>query len=160
MKVGAHASGGALVGASPYADIYVTTGAVLTFEHVVATTALSLLDTASATVLSALNSTVFAALNARDSAIAFIHSLPAPPPPAALKVAPAHASGAAIVAGWDTTMQAIIPDTDDELMMTDSLRAGGSVSATRTRLLDLVEAQVTKSARNVNRYWPPVPPAG
>jgi hypothetical protein len=160
VKTGAHASGGAIVGASPYADMYVTTGAVLALDHTVASTALGLMDNASATVLPALNSTVFAALNSRDAAITYIHSLPPPPAAAAGIKAPAHASGTAIVAGWDTTMQAILFDNDDELMQTDSLRAAGTLSAARTRLLDLVEAQVSKTTRNVNRFWPPLPAAG
>jgi hypothetical protein len=159
-KAGAHASGGAIAGASPYADMYATTAAVLALDHTVTTTALGLLDTASATVLPALNSTVFAALNSRDAAVAYIHSLPVPPAAAAGSQGTAHASGTPIVAGWSTTMQPILFDTEDELMQVDGLRAGASVSATRTRLLDLVEAQVSRTERNINRYWPPLPAAG
>ena len=159
-RAGAHASGAPVGTGSPYADMYATTAAVLTLQHTVATTALGLLDSASATVLPALNSTVFAALNSRDTAVAFIHSLPVPPPPAGLKRAPAHASGAPIVAGWSTTMQPVLFDTDDEFMQLDGLRAAGSVPPSRARLLDLAEAQITKTARNINRFWPPAPPAG
>jgi hypothetical protein len=158
-RAGAHASGGAIAGLSPYADMYATTAAVLALDHTMATTALGLLDSASATVLPALNSTVFAALNSRDAAVAYVHSLPVPPPPADSIKAPAHASGTVVVAGWSTTMQPVLFDTDDEFMQLDGLRAVGTVSATRARLLDLAEAQITMTARNINRYWPPVPPA-
>jgi len=158
-KTGAHASGGAVAGASPYADIYATTAAVLALDHTVATTALGLLDTASATVLPALNSTAFGALNSRDAAVAYVHSLPVPAAAAGRKV-PAHASGAPVVAGWSTTMQPVLFDTDDELMQIDGLRASAAISASRTRLLDLAEAQITKTARNINKFWPPLPAAG
>jgi hypothetical protein len=160
VKAGAHASGGAIAGASPYADMYATTAAVLTLDHTVATTALGLLDTASATVLPALNSTVFAALNSRDAAVAYVHSLPVPPAGEAGIKVPAHASGTPVVAGWSTTMQPVLFDTDDELMQIDGLRASAAISASRTRLLDLAEAQVTKTARNINRFWPPLPADG
>ena len=160
VKAGAHASGGAIAGASPYADIYATTAAVLTLDHTVATTALGLMDTASATVLPALNSTVFAALNSRDAAVAYVHSLPVPPATEAGIKLNAHASGAPVVAGWSTTMQPVLFDTDDELMQIDGLRASAAISASRTRLLDLAEAQITKTARNINRFWPPLPAEG
>lgn len=158
-KAKAKASGGAIGGVSPYADYFATASAVLALDHTVATTALSLLDTATPTVLTALNTTLFAALNARDTAIAYIHTIPPPPAAAAGIMVPAHASGTVVVADWSTTMQAILFDTDDELMQLDGLRDAAIISATRTRLLDLAEAQISKAARKVNLYWPPLPAA-
>ena len=154
-KSAAHASGGAVVGAvSPYADYFATTSAVLALDHNVATIAMSMVDTANATALPAINSAVFGALNARDSAIAFIHTLPVPAAAAGHK-ASAHASGGAVVADWSTTMQPITFDTADELMQIKGLQAGGSAS----RLLTLAQAQITKTTATVNTDWPPTPPA-
>jgi hypothetical protein len=72
----------------------------------------------------------------------------------------AGASGGAIVSGWGTTMQAINPDVDDELQMVDGIRASITLSTGRTKLLNAVELQNTKTERKVNQLWPPAPPAG
>jgi hypothetical protein len=34
----------------------------------------------------------------------------------------------------------------------------GTISTTRTRLLNLAKLQVTRTASQVNVWWPPVPP--
>jgi hypothetical protein len=156
-----HASGGAVGGVSPYADQFATTSAVLTLQHTIATTALGLTDTASPTVLPVLQATVTAALKSRDDLIAFVHAQPAPPAAAeaGIKV-PAHASGGAVVATWDTTMQAVLFDTDDELMQINGLRASASGTSTPTAFLDQVQVQVTNTASTINKFWPPAPAAG
>jgi hypothetical protein len=155
-KSKAHASGAPVGAVSPYADYFATTSAVLALDHTVATTAMSMLDTASATALPAINSAVFGALNARDSAIAFIHTIPVPAAAAGHK-ASAHASGAPVVADWSTTMQPITFDTADELLQIKGLQAGGG-TASRSRLLTLAQTQITKTTATVNKDWPPTPP--
>jgi hypothetical protein len=151
-----HSSGGVIAGASPYADQYATAAAVLALQHNVAVTAMGMLDTASEPLLTAVSKTVFAALNARDAAIAYVHAIPAPPPVAADGSVRAGASGAPIVSGWGSTMQAISPDVDDELQMLDGIRASTTLSPGRKRVLDAVELQNTKTGRKITQLWPPV----
>jgi hypothetical protein len=145
------ASGGAIPGASPYADQYTTAGGVLTLQHDVATTAMGLLDSASGTLLSNLSTTIFAALNTRDTAIAYIHSKDIPAAPAGL----ARASGGAI-AGWATTMQAVSPQLDDEMQTADGMIKAG-VSSGVKKVLNAADAQDLRSEKNINTYWPPLP---
>jgi len=146
------ASGGALPGASPYADQYTTAGGVLSLQHDVAATAMGLLDSASGTLMSSLSSTIFAALNTRDTAIAYIHTKDVPAAPAG----EARASGGAI-AGWATTMQAVNPQLDDEMQFVDgTIKAG--VSGGAKKILNAAEAQDLRSERTINTYWPPLPP--
>jgi hypothetical protein len=152
-------SSGAPVGLSPYADQYGTAAAVLFLQHTVATTAIGMMDNATAPLLAALNTTMFAALNARDTAVAYLHSIEPPPAPAGISI-PAHASGAPIVAGWGSTMQTTLFDVDDELLQVDGMRALINLSPSRKHLMDLVELQDTKTSRTINRYWPPAPAAG
>jgi hypothetical protein len=136
--------------------MYATTAAVLALQHTVATTAIGMIDLASEPLLTAVNKTLFGALNDRDAAIAYVHSLPVPPPP--VDDLRARTSGAEIgVAGWDTTMQNILFDIDDELFQVEGVRALVKLSPGRSRMLDLVELQNTKAARNINRFWPPLP---
>jgi hypothetical protein len=150
---------GAPVGLSPYADQYGTAAAVLFLQHTVATTAIGMMDNATAPLLAALNTTMFAALNARDAAIAYLHSIEPPAAPAGIRV-PAHAAGTPVVAGWASTMQTTLFDVDDELLQVDGMRALINLSPSRKHLMDLVELQDTKTTRTINRYWPPAPAAG
>jgi hypothetical protein len=160
VKKPARKSGGAIAGASPYADQFVTAQAVMTLQHTVATTAIAMMDISTPALLASLNTTMFAALNARDAAIAYLHSIEPPPAPAGIRV-PASASGTAPVAGgWATTMQTILFDVDDELNMVDGVRALVNLSPSRKHLLDLVELQDTKTTRTINKFWPPAPAAG
>jgi hypothetical protein len=152
----AHKSGGAVVGASPYADYYATETAVLNLEDTVATTALGMLDTSSGPVLSAASSLLFAALNDRDAAIAYIHSLPVVPPPA--DDFRARASGGAVVATWDTTMQGAVPQIQDELMLLNDITASVKLSTGRARIVNAAELQATRSMNKINLFWPPIPP--
>jgi len=157
--VRARVSGGAIPGASPYADQYTTAAAVLSLQHAVATTAMGMIDNASEPLLTAVSKNLFAALNARDAAVAYIHSLPVPPPPAD-RPTRARASGGAIVGTWDTTMRAVIPDLDDEMQQIDGVQATIKLSPGRARILGLAELQDLKTERAINTYWPPPPPAG
>jgi hypothetical protein len=150
---------GAPVGGSPYADQYATAQAVLNLQHTVASTAIGMMDIATAPLLAALNTTMFAALNARDTAVAYLHSIEPPAAPAGVRV-PASKAGAPIVAGWATTMQAILFDVDDELNQVDGMRALVNLSPSRKHLLDLAELQDSKTSRNINKFWPPAPAAG
>ena len=147
------ASGGAVPGASPYADQYTTAGGVLSLQNEVATTAMGLLDSASGTMQSGLSSTIFAALNSRDTAIAYIHTKDVPAAPAGL----ARASGGA-VAGWATTMQAVVPQLDDEMQQANGMIKAG-VSTGVSKVLKAADAQDLKSKKTVNKYWPPAPAA-
>jgi hypothetical protein len=156
--VRARVSGGAIVGASPYADQYTTAAAVLSLQHAVATTAMGMIDNASEPLLTAVSKNLFAALNARDAAVAYIHSLPVPPP--ADRPTRARASGAPIVAGWSTSMQAVVPDIDDEMQQIDGVQATIKLSPGRARILGLAELQDLKTERTINTYWPPIPPEG
>jgi hypothetical protein len=154
----AHTSGGAIAGATPYADQYTTAAAVFTLQDQVAETALGMLAQADATVLPVASSTLFAALNDRDTAIAYIHSLPVPP--AAAAGTRATISGGVIAGTWDTTMSSLIFQIDDELQLVDGMRASLNLSPGRAKVLDATEIQNIKSERKVNLYWPPAPAAG
>jgi hypothetical protein len=156
--VRARVSGGAVPGASPYADQYTTTAAVLSLQHAVATTAMGMIDNASEPLLTAVSKNLFAALNARDAAVAYIHSLPVPPP--ADRPTRARASGGAVVGSWATTMQAVVPDIDDEMQQIDGIQATIKLSPGRARILGLAELQDLKTERTINTYWPPIPPEG
>jgi hypothetical protein len=153
----AHTSGGVIAGATPYADQYTTAAAVLTLQDQVAETVLGMLALADPTVLPVASSTLFAALNDRDTAIAYIHSLPVPAAPAGLH---ATVSGGVIAGTWDTTMANVVFQVDDELQVIDGLRATLTLSPGRAKVLDAAEIQNIKSERKLNLYWPPVPAAG
>jgi hypothetical protein len=148
------AAGGAIAGASPFADQYTTALGVLTLEHDVAVTAMGMLSAANEPLITTVSSTMFAALNDRDTATAYIHSIDVPPVVVA-DSRRAHASGAP-VAGWAPTMSGITPYIEDELQMVDELRASLKLSPGRARILNAVEVQDFKTERNLNLWWPPV----
>jgi hypothetical protein len=148
-------SSGAPVGASPYADQYVTAGGVLSLDHQVAVTVMGMLATASEPLLTAVSKSLFAALNGRDTAIAYMKKKD-PPPVAGSDSFVAHANGAPIAAGFSTIGQAALPDLDDELQMIDAIQATAKLSPGRTRVLKAAEAQDLKSQRTINQFWPPV----
>jgi hypothetical protein len=153
-KAKAHASGGAVAGASPYADQYTTALGVLDLQHQVAATMLGMLDTASEPLLTAMSTTIFAALTARDSAIAYIKSKDVAPP--APRVKSSSVKGGAIAGSWGTVMPSAAPALDDELQMVDELRATLKLSTGRKRIIDAVELQDVRTSRTLNQYWPPV----
>jgi hypothetical protein len=148
-RVKARASG-APVGASPYADQYVTAVGVLDLDHQVAAMAMGMLDTAAEPLLTAVSTTLFAALTARDNAIAYIHSVDKP-------IASGSAlRGAPVAAGWGGSMSGLAPSIDDELTMVDGIRATVNLSTGRKRIVDAVELQDVRTGRNIAKYWPPV----
>jgi hypothetical protein len=151
-------SSGAAVTGTAYADAPTTGLAALGFQHTVATAAYGLLDGAKGALRDAVSTTIFAALNRRDAAIEYIHAIP-PPPAAAARVnkSRAHASGAPIVSGWDTQMQGMLPDLDDELMQIEGLIAGGALTPGEKRIMNMADVQVIKTQRKINQYWPPLP---
>jgi hypothetical protein len=146
---------GAPVGASPYADQYKTTAAVLTLQHTVAATAMGMLDAASEPLLTAVSKSLFAALNARDVAIAYMKKKD-PPPVAGSGNVRAGASGAPIAAGWSTIGQAVLPDLDDEQQMIDGIRASVRLSPGRAKVLNAAEIQDIRTGKAINKNWPPV----
>jgi hypothetical protein len=152
----ARTSGAAPGGASPYADQYVTTAAVLSLQHAVAVTAMGMLDLASEPLLTSVSKSIFAALNARDVAIAYMKQKD-PPPVAGDGRVHAGASGAPIAAGWSSIGQAVLPDLDDEQQMIDGIRASVKLSPGRARVLDAVEIQDIRTGKKINQNWPPGP---
>jgi hypothetical protein len=152
----ARTSGAAPAGASPYADQYATTAAVLSLQHEVAVTAMGMLDLASEPLLTSVSKSIFAALNARDVAIAYMKKKD-PPPVAGDGRVHAGASGAPIAAGWSSIGQAALPDLDDEQQMIDGIRASVKLSPGRERVLSAVEIQDIKTGKKINQNWPPGP---
>ncbi|MDX6408340.1 MAG: hypothetical protein QOE13_1411 [Gaiellaceae bacterium] len=145
-------AGGAVAGASPYADQYTTALGVLGLQHDVASVAIALSDGANAALLAGLSTTIFAALNDRDTAIAYIHSKDIPAAPAGI----ARASGGAIAGTWGTIMPQATPILDDEIQQIEgTLKAGVSTGA--ARVLRAADLQDIKTERNINQLWPPVP---
>jgi hypothetical protein len=146
-------SGNPVAGAaSPYASPEDTALAVLSLQHELATTALGMVDTSSGTLLTSLSTTVFAALNARDAATKYIHAIPAPP--ATEGSVDAGAAGGAIASSWANVMPNVVPQLDDELQMIDGTP---KLSAGKQRVLNAAELQITKTEKNVNAWWPPLP---
>jgi hypothetical protein len=154
-KAAAHSSGAPVGAGTTYADSYTTAVAVLGFQHEVVVSTYGLIDGAKGALRDELSKTMFAALDRRDAAIAYIHSVPAPPP--AAKVV-AHSSGAPVGGGdFATLMPGIIPDLDDELLQGTELRAGGALTPGEKRIALLANAQIQQTKTTVNTWWPPVP---
>jgi hypothetical protein len=143
---------GAEGGGSAYAGPEDTAFAVLSLQHQVATTALGMIDTATGALLSSVSTTIFSALNARDTAIAYIHAIPAPPP--ATDDSLAEAAGGAVASTWATVMPNLVPQLDDELQM---IGAMSTLAAGKKSVLNAAELQTTKTEKNVNTWWPPLP---
>jgi hypothetical protein len=154
----AHTSGGAVAGA--FASPEETGFAVLSLQHDVVTTAVGLIDTTDATLLPNLRTTIRAAINARDAAIAYIHSIPAPPVAGDGSVQ-ADASGTPVASGWGTLMPTTIPVLEDEIqeikgtIATSTTLATGMPSFLRNMRVRDIETRDT-----INQYWPPLPGDG
>jgi hypothetical protein len=151
----ARVSGGAPAGGT-VADQYATTGAVLDLQHSVAQTAIGMIDSAHGTLRDSLSKTIFTALDQRDTAIAYIHSVDIPPPPAGDDLI-ARASGGAVAGSWGTVMPAVGDAAGDEVNQIDgaldlSTTMGAGV---RGVLLD-AELQIVKTQRTITQFWPPV----
>jgi hypothetical protein len=151
-----HASGGAVAGASPYAAPEQTGLAVLNLQHDVITNSLGLLDAAPAALQTQIQTTVNAALTARNNAVAYIHTIT--PPPVAGADSVAHASGGAVASGWSTLMPTYVPLLDDEIQQVKGTRA---INPTLTpTFLKHVRVTARATENTINKFWPPVPPAG
>ena len=102
---------------------------------------------------------MFTALNGRDGAVAYIHSIDAPPPATGSRVR-ARAAGAPVVTGWVGVMPGLVPMLDDELLQQrGTLAEPGLRVGTRHVLLDAL-AQDTGTEASVNQFWPPPPADG
>jgi hypothetical protein len=147
-------SGGAIPGASPYADQYATGVAVISLQHDVAATAFGLIEGANTALLSSLSTTIFAALNGRDIAIAYFHSKDTTAPAGA-----ARANGTPVVIGWGSVMPQAIPLLGDELQQINGMQKG-TVSLGVGRVLRSAELQDLKTQQTLNQFWPPAPAEG
>jgi hypothetical protein len=145
-------SGGAIPGASPYADQYATGLAVISLQHDVAATAFGLIEGANTALLASLSTTIFTALNGRDTAIAYFHSKDTP-------AGPARANGTPVVAGWGSVMPQAIPLLGDELQQINGMQKG-TVSVGVGKVLRAAELQDLKTQQTLNRFWPPAPADG
>jgi hypothetical protein len=147
-------SGGAIPGASPYADQYATGLAVISLQHDVAATAFGLIEGANTALLASLSTTIFTALNGRDTAIAYFHSKDTPAP-----ASTARANGTPVVAGWGSVMPQAIPLLGDELQQINGMQKG-TVSLGVGRVLRAAELQDLKTQQTLNQFWPPAPAEG
>jgi hypothetical protein len=156
----AHKSGGAVPGASTYADPVTTAVAVLGLQHDVATAGIGMTDGAKGTLLGAVNTTIFAALDRRDAAIKFISQLP-PPPAADARVHAnfrAHAADA-VVPDFPTLMPGVAGDVGDEIQEIQGETANGAVVPTGKKILKDALVQDVLTQNTINTLWPPVPAA-
>jgi hypothetical protein len=137
-----------------YAAAEPTALAVLTLQHDVIATSLGLLDVAPTALQTQLKATVRAALSARAVAVAYIHSVAPPPPPADDK-AGAHVNGAPVAAGWESVMPTATLELDDEVQQLTGMRV---INPKLTPvLLRTARSQAIGTRNTINRYWPPLP---
>jgi hypothetical protein len=144
------------VRASAVADPYTTGGGVLDMQHVVAQTAIGMIDTAHGRLRDNLSRTIFTALDQRDAAVAYIHSIDVPPPPGDGLIA--RASGAPVGGSWATVMPPVTEEVDDEINQIEgALALSSTLGVGIKRVLQDAEFQAVKTQRTINQYWPPVP---
>ena len=149
---------GAPVSASPFASAEDSGAELFNVYREVATTSVAVMETAKATLQTALNTTIFATLNGRDAAIKYIHDHQPPAPVGDGLIA--DASGAPIAAGWGGTMSTVAQLVDDEIQQLNQLEAGTAASAGAKRIFRAAELQDTKTQKQINTWWPPLPAAG
>jgi len=135
-----------------YAAPQETAVAVLGYQHDVFTATLGLLDDAKGSLRDALSTTMFAALDRRDSAIAFIHTVPDPDVEAK---AIAQASAVAPTAGFAALMPGVTGDLDDEQAQAAELLANGALTPGEKRIVRLAQSQTLRTENTINTYWPP-----
>jgi hypothetical protein len=142
---------------STYAAPEDTAIAVLSLQHEIVVTGLSLVDAADATSLPSVRTLVRNAVNDRDAAIEYIHSI-APPPVASEGRVEASASDEPVASTWDTLMPGVVPVLGDELQVIAGAQAAATATATpadplyrRIRVRDILTRDT------VNTYWPPLP---
>jgi hypothetical protein len=144
-----------LVRASAVADPYTTAGGVLDMQHVVAQTAIGMIDTAHGKLRDSLSRTIFTALDQRDAAVTYIHSIDVPPPPGDGLLA--RASGAPVGGSWATVMPPVADEVDDEINQIEgALALSSTLGVGIKRTLQDAEFQAVKTQRTINQYWPPV----
>jgi hypothetical protein len=142
------------------ASQYDTAFAVLSLQHYAATTAVGLVDDTSGTTLTAVRSTLARSLNDRDAAIAYIHSIDVPPPPAAGKVQAHHAGTPVGAAGWSGTMPNATVQLDDEIQQVEGTLENAGLTGAQTSILQGADYRDIKTERKLNQFWPPLPAAG
>ena len=135
-----------------------TAFAVLTMQDAVAATTVALVDTAHGALVGALSTSIFAAMNARDEAIKYIHAIPVPPPPVDDSIVDARMSGAPVGSSWATVMPNLIPQLDDEIQEINAMQENKALSTGARRVLNAAELQATETEKQVNLWWPPLPP--
>jgi hypothetical protein len=103
---------------------------------------------------------ILAAPTTRDAAIAYIHSIPAPPVAGAGRVH-ANASGAPVASGWGTTMPNLLPVLDDEIQAIKGTRSMNPTFSKGIRaFLTAVRVQDQATEAAINKFWPPLPADG
>jgi hypothetical protein len=161
-RVRARITGGAPA-AGTIADPPTTAIGVFQLQDDVISTIVELTDGARVPLLDAMSTTLFYALDKRDAAVEDVHTLapPAPPPADDARFQPhAHASGGAVAGGtFDAVMPQVVGMIDDELQQIDGLQSDATdLRPGATKILRAAEAQALITQRQVNTYWPPLPP--
>jgi hypothetical protein len=149
-----HVSGGA-VGGLTFAGPEDTAFAVLMLQHTVATTAFGLVDT-DPTQLPGVRTTVLAALRARDTAVDYIHSIPAP----AATSGSLHAktSGGAVGSTWSILMPGMVAVLNDEIQQLRGTRLiDTSLSPLVLQQMARWRLRIADQRDTINGFWPPAP---
>jgi hypothetical protein len=140
--------------ASPFDTAY----AVFSLQHYAATTAVGLIDDTSGTTLAAVRSTLARSVNDRDAAIAYIHSIPAPPPADAKRQVRAHGAGTPVAtADWTTVMPNVTPQLDDEIQQVEGTLDEPGLTGAQSSILQGADYRDIKTERTLNLFWPPIP---
>jgi hypothetical protein len=140
--------------ASPFDTAY----AVFSLQHYAATTTVGLIDDTSGTTLAAVRSTLARSVNDRDAAIAYIHSIPVPPPAAAKLAARAHSAGTPVAtADWTTVMPNVTPQLDDEIQQVEGTLNEPGLTGAQTSILQGADYRDIRTERTLNLFWPPLP---
>jgi hypothetical protein len=161
-RVRARITGGAPA-AGTIADPPTTTIGVFQLQDDVISTIVELTDGARVPLLDAMSTTLFYTLDKRDAAVEDVHTLapPAPPPADDARFDPrAHASGGAVAGGtFGAVMPQVVGMIDDELAQIDGLQSDATdLRPGAKKILRAAEAQALITQRQVNTYWPPLPP--
>jgi len=161
-RVRARITGGAPA-AGTIADPPTTTIGVFQLQDDVISTIVELTDGARVPLLNEVSKTLFFALDKRDAAVEDVHTLapPAPPPADDARFDPrAHVSGGAVAGGtFDAVMPQVVGMIDDELAQIDGLQSDATdLRPGAKKILRAAEAQALITQRQVNTYWPPLPP--
>jgi hypothetical protein len=160
--VRARITGGA-VPVGTIADAPTTTVAVFQLQDDIISTIVELTDGARVPLLNDVSKTLFFALDQRDAAVEDVHTLAPPPPPVAGDSrfgVHAHAAGGAVGGGtFDAVMPQVVGMIDDELQQIDGLQSDATdLRPGAKKILRAAEVQSLLTQRQVNTYWPPLPP--